>query len=46
MVGKMEDIRFEIVDEQVSSLESVGVDEGCTTTSSSSSLDISEVEFE
>ncbi|MFF4214989.1 hypothetical protein [Streptomyces nondiastaticus] len=45
-MGKMEDIRFEIVDEQVSSLESVGVDEGCTTTSSSSSLDISEVEFE
>ncbi|MER5770832.1 hypothetical protein [Streptomyces sp. NPDC001985] len=42
----MEDITFEIVEEQVSSLESIGVDEGCSTSSSSSSLDISEVEFE
>ncbi|WKU48145.1 hypothetical protein Q3V23_31095 [Streptomyces sp. VNUA116] len=42
----MEDIRFEIVDEQVSSLESIGVDEGCSTSTTSSSLDVSEVEFE
>ncbi|WP_256251984.1 hypothetical protein [Streptomyces sp. yr375] len=42
----MEDIAFEIVDEQVSSLEEIGVDEGCSTTTTSSSLDISGVEFE
>jgi hypothetical protein len=42
----MEDITFEIVEEQVSSLDSLGVDEGCSTTTTSSSLDISEVEFE
>ncbi|WP_265565738.1 hypothetical protein [Streptomyces hygroscopicus] len=42
----MADITFEIVDEQVSSLEGIGVEEGCTCSSSSTSLDISEVEFE
>jgi hypothetical protein len=42
----MADITFEIVDEQVSSLESIGVEEGCSTTTSTSSLDISDVEFE
>ncbi len=46
VVTTMEDITFEIVDEQVSSLDSIGVDEGCSTTTTSSSLDISEVEFE
>ncbi|MEV5505179.1 hypothetical protein [Streptomyces orinoci] len=42
----MADITFEIVDEQVSSLEAIGVEEGCSTSTSTSSLDISEVEFE
>lgn len=42
----MEELVFEIVDEQATSLEEIGVAEGCTTSSSSSSLDISEVEFE
>jgi hypothetical protein len=37
---------FEIVDESVTSLEEVGVAEGCTTSSTTSSLDISDVEFE
>ncbi|MFC9749005.1 hypothetical protein [Streptomyces niveus] len=42
----MADVTFDIVDEQISSLESIGVEEGCTTSSSSSSLDISDVDFE
>ncbi|GGK33942.1 hypothetical protein GCM10010124_28150 [Pilimelia terevasa] len=40
------DITFEIVEEQVDSLESVGVEEGCSTTTTCSSLDVSDVEFE
>lgn len=42
----MADMTFDIVDERISSLESIGVEEGCTTTTSSSSLDISDVDFE
>jgi len=40
------DIAFSIVDEQVAALEAIGVEEGCSTTTSSSSLDVSAVEFE
>ena len=39
-------ITFEIVDEQLSSLEEIGVEEGCSSSSTCTSLDISEVEFE
>lgn len=37
---------FEIIEEAVESLEEIGVAEGCTTTTSTCSLDISSVEFE
>lgn len=40
------DVEFAIVDEQVAPLEALGIEEGCTTTTSSSSLDVSAVEFE
>lgn len=42
----MDEIRFDIVAEEISSLDTIGVEEGCSSSSSSSSLDISEVEFE
>ena len=42
----MSDITLNVVDEQVSSLEAIGVEEGCTCSSSSTSLDVSDVEFE
>ncbi|MFI0976733.1 hypothetical protein ACH4SP_06855 [Streptomyces sp. NPDC021093] len=42
----MFDIEITVVDEQVSSLEEIGMDEGCSSSSSSSSLDISDVDFE
>ncbi|SDG22330.1 hypothetical protein SAMN05421505_102306 [Sinosporangium album] len=40
------DVTFAIVDEKVASLESIGVEEGCSSSSSSSSLDISGIDFE
>jgi hypothetical protein len=42
----MSEIILTVVEEQVSSLEEIGVEEGCSSSSSSSSLDISDVEFE
>ena len=42
----MSDITILAVEEHVSSLDAIGVDEGCSSSSSSSSLDISDVEFE
>jgi hypothetical protein len=42
----MDEITFTVLEEQVSSLEAIGVEEGCSTSSSSSSLDIEGVEFE
>jgi hypothetical protein len=42
----MPEIILEIVEEQVSSLEEIGVEEGCSSSTTCSSLDISDVEFE
>jgi hypothetical protein len=42
----MSEITLTIVEEQVSSLEEIGVEEGCSSSSSSSSLDITDVDFE
>ena len=42
----MSEISLTIVEEQVSSLEEIGVEEGCSSSSSSSSLDITDVDFE
>lgn len=42
----MSEIEITVVEEQVSSLEAIGMDEGCSSSSSSSSLDISDVDFE
>jgi hypothetical protein len=44
--GKMSDITITYVQEHVSSLDAIGVDEGCSSSSTCTSLDISEVEFE
>ncbi|MCQ8770468.1 hypothetical protein V7793_17690 [Streptomyces sp. KLMMK] len=42
----MSEIEITVVEERVSSLEAIGMDEGCSSSSSSSSLDISDVDFE
>ena len=42
----MREITVTVVNENVSSLEDIGVEEGCSTTTTSCSLDISDVEFE
>ena len=45
-VNTMQEIAVTIVDEQVSSLENIGIEEGCCSSTTSCSLDISDVEFE
>lgn len=42
----MSEIEISVVEEQTSSLEAIGMDEGCSSSSSSSSLDLSDVDFE
>ncbi|MGY1632414.1 hypothetical protein ACI784_11980 [Geodermatophilus sp. SYSU D01186] len=42
----MSEFTFEVVAEAVQNLEEIGVAEGCTTSTSTSSLEISDVEFE
>jgi len=37
---------FEVIDEQGADLEAVAVEEGCSTTTTCSSLDVSDVEFD
>ncbi|HEY0484915.1 MAG TPA: hypothetical protein VGD72_01540 [Mycobacteriales bacterium] len=42
----MSESEFQIVDETVESLEEIGVAEGCSTSTTCTSLDVSDVEFE
>ncbi|MFC4054622.1 MULTISPECIES: hypothetical protein [Actinomadura] len=42
----MSDIEITVIEEPVSTLEAIGMDEGCSSSSSCSSLDISDVEVE
>jgi hypothetical protein len=42
----MNEITIVAVEEEDSSLEAIGIEEGCSSSSSSSSLDIADVEFE
>ena len=42
----MSDITITVVEEHVSSLEAIGAEEGCSSSTSTSSLDISDVDFE
>ncbi len=39
-------LMFEVIDEQGADLEAVAVEEGCSTCTSCSSLDVSDVEFD